>query len=175
MHIVLGLLGALVTILILLDRLGVDIGWLNPFAWRRRRSWRKQYQANPVYTLKKPMEVTALLAVAVAKSDGEMSAEQREGLRALLAEEFRVDDRKAAALINSSGFLLRDGEEVRENIEQVMAASRDAFSPEQVQAARSMLQRVATLDGEPSALQRELIARIESVWARGSEGEGDWH
>lgn len=40
MHIVLGLLGTLVTILWLLYRLaemGIDLGGLNPWAWRRRR------------------------------------------------------------------------------------------------------------------------------------------
>lgn len=40
MHIVLAVLGSLVTILILLNRLkglGIDFGWLNPFTWHRRR------------------------------------------------------------------------------------------------------------------------------------------
>jgi len=35
MHIILGVLGAIVTILVLLNRLadaGIDVGWLNPFA-----------------------------------------------------------------------------------------------------------------------------------------------
>ena len=167
MHVILGLLGAIVAILVLLNRLtdgGIDIGWLNPFAWRRRRAWRKRYQANPVYTLDKPMEVTALLSVAVAKSDGDMSAEQKEGLRQLLANEFSVDDRKASALINSSAFLLRDGEEVRSNLQKVLEPSLDAFTPEQTVAAQNLLERVATLDGEMTPLQRELLDQVSTIW-----------
>ena len=37
MHIILGVLGAVITILILLNRLaeaGIDLGGLNPFLWR---------------------------------------------------------------------------------------------------------------------------------------------
>jgi len=44
MHFILGLLGTIVTILILLNRLadaGIDLGGLNPFLWHRRRKWRK--------------------------------------------------------------------------------------------------------------------------------------
>lgn len=44
MHIILSVLGAVITILILFNRLnanGIDIDWLNPFAWKRRRDWAK--------------------------------------------------------------------------------------------------------------------------------------
>ena len=40
MHIILGALGSIVTILYMLDRLGIDIGGLNPFYWYRRRAFR---------------------------------------------------------------------------------------------------------------------------------------
>ena len=45
MHIIIGLLGSLVTIFYLLDRLGVDIGGLNPFYWYRRRAFAKKFGA----------------------------------------------------------------------------------------------------------------------------------
>ena len=54
MHIILGMLGTIVTILILLNRLaeaGIDIGGLNPFLWNRRRKWKKMYQGNPVFKI----------------------------------------------------------------------------------------------------------------------------
>ena len=37
MHIIIGFLTALATLLYALDRLGVDLGWFNPWAWKRRR------------------------------------------------------------------------------------------------------------------------------------------
>lgn len=72
MHI-LAILGAIITILILMRRLddaGIDIGWLNPFLWRRRRKWRNQLEANPLFSIESPRDLAALLAVAVAKRDG---------------------------------------------------------------------------------------------------------
>ena len=59
MHIIFGLLGTIVTILILLNRLadaGIDLGGLNPFLWSRRRKWRKQYEGNPVFKIENPMD-----------------------------------------------------------------------------------------------------------------------
>ncbi|MCU7915671.1 MAG: hypothetical protein KZQ65_07135 [Candidatus Thiodiazotropha sp. (ex Gloverina cf. vestifex)] len=81
MHIVLGALGAIITILILVHRLsdsGIDIGWLNPFAWKRRREWAKKYHANPAFSLSDPMEVTALIMIAIAKSEGDISSQQKQ-------------------------------------------------------------------------------------------------
>jgi hypothetical protein len=51
MHVIMGALGLVVTILVLankLSRAGIDIGWLDPFKWNRRRKWKQVYHANPV-------------------------------------------------------------------------------------------------------------------------------
>ena len=42
MHVILGILTALITVLYLLDRMGIDLGGMNPFYWRRRRAWAKK-------------------------------------------------------------------------------------------------------------------------------------
>lgn len=75
MHIVLGFLGIIVTILVLLNRLaeaGIDLGGLNPYLWHRRRKWRNKYQGNPVFKIENPMDATAILMVAATKADGDM-------------------------------------------------------------------------------------------------------
>jgi hypothetical protein len=46
---ILAILGAVVSILILLNRLanaGINLGGLNPFLWYRRKKWRNQYEGN---------------------------------------------------------------------------------------------------------------------------------
>ena len=81
MHIIIGLLGSIVTILYLLTRLtslGLDFSRLNPFHWRRRRAWAKKYQGDPIYTIEDPMQVAALLIVGAAKLDGDLTAEQKK-------------------------------------------------------------------------------------------------
>ncbi len=80
MHIILGVLGIVVTILILLNRLsesGIDIGWLNPFSWYRRRKYRQQHDLNPIFKLESPLDIAALYLVGVAKADGDITVSQK--------------------------------------------------------------------------------------------------
>jgi uncharacterized tellurite resistance protein B-like protein len=165
MHIVLGIIGAIVTILILLNRLadaGVDLGGLNPVLWHRRRQWRQRYQGNPIFAMDKPMEVTALLMAAMAKADGDITTEQKQLVLSLFEEEFHLSRRDAAGLLTMSTHLLGDGREVREKASQVLAPSRANFTPEQAESALSLLQRVANCEGEPSELQREFMQTLET-------------
>ena len=82
MHIILGILGAIVTILILLNRLaeaGIDLGGLNPFSARRLRKWQQKFEGNPLFALDDPVEVAAVLVVATANIAGVVTAEERTG------------------------------------------------------------------------------------------------
>ncbi|MEL7185312.1 MAG: TerB family tellurite resistance protein, partial [Pseudomonadota bacterium] len=81
MHVVIALLGSIVTILYLLDRLGVDIGWLNPFHWMHRRRWSKKFDGDPIYAVEEPMHVAALLVIGIARLDGDISAEQKQSAK----------------------------------------------------------------------------------------------
>ncbi|MEM9689514.1 MAG: TerB family tellurite resistance protein, partial [Pseudomonadota bacterium] len=80
MHIILGFLTSVITILYLIDRLGVDIGGLNPFAWARRRRFRNRYEGDPVYAVEDTMEIAALLIAGMARTDGDMTTEQKTAI-----------------------------------------------------------------------------------------------
>lgn len=57
MHIILGILGSVVTILYLVSEIsekGGKLGEFNPFAWYRRRKWQKKYHADPAFSLDRP-------------------------------------------------------------------------------------------------------------------------
>jgi len=57
MHIILGILGSIVTILYLVSEIsekGGKLGKFNPFAWYRRRKWQKKYHADPAFSLDRP-------------------------------------------------------------------------------------------------------------------------
>ncbi|MCG8084074.1 MAG: hypothetical protein JAZ13_00040 [Candidatus Thiodiazotropha taylori] len=123
MHIILPVLGAVITILILLNRLesnGIDIGWLNPFAWKRRREWAKKYHANPVYSLDNPMQVTALVMAALAKSEGEISAEQKKEILGKYQEVFHLSEKAAGDLFSSVIFLIKDDLLAVQNVEKLL-------------------------------------------------------
>jgi len=160
MHIVLGALGAIVTILILVNRLsdnGIDIGWLNPFAWKRRREWAKKYHANPIYSITNPLEATALIMVALAKSEGEMSSDQKREIICKFKDVFHLDEEKSSALLASSSFLLKDDPQAVSNMGKLLAPSIDKFSPEQAASALELMTHIANFDSPANAFQNEVI------------------
>lgn len=164
-HIILGAL-VVVTILVLLNRLqegGIDIGWLNPFAWKRRRDFRKKYQAHPAYSLSDPMDVAALFMLAVAKADGEITKQQKDALLNMFESEFKLSSSEANALLGSSSHILGNGKDVQENPKKVISKSIDAFTPEQLESMQQLLQSIAAVDGEATANQTQLIHKISAV------------
>src|SRR5262245_52691087 len=105
MHIVLGALAILVTLLILLKRLadaGIDLAGLNPFLWRRRKQWLDKMSGNPLFLISDPKEVAAILAVGVAKIDGDMTGDDKRTLLNEFESTFAMKARGASELLGSS-------------------------------------------------------------------------
>lgn len=174
MHILIGLLSSLVTILWLLDRLGIDLGGLNPWAWRRRRNWRKKYTANPVFSIDSPMQTTALLVVATAKADGDMSAEEKQAIQAAFESTFQLSAKDASGLFLASAHLLGTGEEVRAQLKRVIDPSRDKFSDEQARSAVELLEQIAALGGGASQVQRDFVGEARALLVRDTQAPGAW-
>ena len=165
MHIIIGFLGSVVTILFLLRQLaelGFDLGGLNPFLWHRRRQWMQRSQGNPIYQMDNPMDVTALMMVAVAKSDGDMTSEEKHKILEMFRDEFELTKRDASDLMVASVYLLRDGSELRTNVGKVMARCIDKFTREQALSASTMISSVAGISGTPNEIKNELVRTILS-------------
>lgn len=176
MHIVLGALGSIVTILWLLHRLaemGIDLGGLNPFLWRRRRKWKKHHDANPVFKIDSPLDVTALLMTAVAKESGDMSSEEKAEILKIFADEFHLSKTEAAGLLISSSHLLGKGDEVREKLNTVLEPSLSKFTDEQSKSAVELLRRISLVDGPCNELQEKLIKNISEIFQSTSQA-GKW-
>lgn len=177
MHIVLGLLGAVITILILLNRLaeaGIDLGGLNPFLWHRRRQWRKKLEGNPVYSVDSPMDATALLIAATAKIDGDMSAEEKQTILSLFESEFHLSKREASGLLISSTHLLGKGDEVYENPERVLKPSLEVFTREQADSAMDLLDKASRVDSPDNELKRKFVERVNAVFKERFASKGKW-
>lgn len=172
MHILIGLLTAIATLLFALERLGVDIGWINPWAWRRRRRWMKQLDVNPAFNLESPMEAVALLVLATARVDGDLSSEEKASIRALFEMEFKQSAENASSLLRSVTYLLADGEAVFRQPEKVLEKSFAKFTSDQKASSVEMLERVAAVGGEPSAAQRAFVKKIAVLFQGGGSSEG---
>jgi hypothetical protein len=177
MHILLGLLGIIVTILILLNRLaeaGIDIGGLNPFLWNRRRKWKKEYEGNPVFQINNPMDATAILMVAAAKADGDLAKEDKTHLLQTFEKEFNLSKKDAAGLLISSSHLLGDGTEVRGNVKKFLEQSKPKFSQHQIGAAIELIGNAAGEPGQRHPNAEELLSNVRSALQTSPEGSGSW-
>lgn len=178
MHIILGVLGLIVTILVLLNRLaeaGIDLGGLNPFLWRRRRAWRQKFEANPIFSLEDPQEVAGLLVVGVAKIDGEVSAEEKRALLSEFENTFALKPRQASEMLGSSVYILGDADVLRTQLDGVLNNTKDRFTPEQAASLLSMMERIATVDGTPTDEQRQLIEGVRARLSPPKTPEGTWN
>jgi hypothetical protein len=111
LHYLIGLITAVAMLIFALSRLqraGLDLNALNPFLWYRRAQWKKLYATKPLYALDKPMEIAALLLVATAKCEGEVSAQQEKFLLDTFKNDFHLSDKEASELLAASAYLLRN-------------------------------------------------------------------
>ncbi|MEL6949794.1 MAG: TerB family tellurite resistance protein [Pseudomonadota bacterium] len=166
MHIILGALSSIVTILWLLHRLadmGIDLGGLNPWLWHRRRKWRQKYESNAIFHVTSPMEVAALLIAGTAKADGDMSSEEKAEILRIFEDEFGLSKRDAAALLISSTYLLGKGNELYSKLRDVLKPSEGKFSEEQAESTLALMRRIAGQDGDAHEAKDALITEAEEL------------
>ena len=169
MHIILGVLGTVVTILVLLNKLqenGIDVGWLNPFSWARRRKFRKEYELSAAYTLDNPMDVAALFILGIAKTEGDISKEQKSRILALFTSEFKLSELKSQELLTASAHILGRGDDLFDSTARVLHRSKDQFNAEQIKSVLYMMNEVAIVEGDPNSRQLKLIKAFEDSFPK---------
>jgi len=178
MHVVIGVLTAvagLIWALVALQRAGVSLGALDPFAWYRRMQWQKKYADKPLYSLTDPMDVAAVLLLATAKCEGEVSAEQKQTLLKIFESEFSLSTDEAADLLVASAHLLRNEVYVVDNLDRVLERSHKRFTPEQIGSLLSLMKRVAELEGPANEEQSKLISATKQCFEDCAKPRGQWN
>jgi uncharacterized tellurite resistance protein B-like protein len=177
MHIILGALGLIVTILILFSRLsnaGIDIGWLDPFKWNRRRKWRQAYHANPLFDIEDPMKSTACLMYTMSKCSGDISQEEKAIILDIFKNVFKLTDREATDLLSTCSFLVKDEDVIKNNLSNFLRPSIDNFAEEQKQSAYSLIEKIAFCEGNPSEKQSEFLNQIKEAFKSKKEQFRKW-
>jgi hypothetical protein len=160
---VLAILTALTAILWALYRLhtsGVDLNAFNPFYWLRRRKWQNQINTKPIHLIENPMEAAALLVVATAKLDGEITRELKRFVIQLFINEFSVTEKVAGDLYATSSYLLKDVDNIVGEVRLILAPCKDAFKPNHIATLVEMLHKVAGEESSPTVAQNELILEV---------------
>ncbi len=177
MHIILGILGSIITILYLVSEIsekGSKLGKFNPFAWYRRRKWQKKYYADPAFSLDSPMESVAGLMYVMAKCSGEITREQKECILNLFQIEFRLSEDKARELLSSSSFLLKDEDQIIDHLKDFLKPSLAKFDAEKRASALDLLQKVADCEGNRTGKQEEFMNQLMPFFQETAAPERKW-
>ena len=165
MHIVIGFLSSVVALLWILYRLeemGISLGGLNPFHWRRRRAWRKKYEADPIYALEDPVEVAAAVVVAIARLDGDISASQKAVALDEFSKAFSLDNRAALQLYGAVSHLLGQPQVIDKQVAGLLERHGKLFTHEQVESVLAMMSAVASADGGLSEQQTQFLGEFRN-------------
>lgn len=173
MHIF-GLLTLIASILFLLDRLGVDIGWLNPWHWRRRRAWSKQYHGDPIFSVEDPLHIASLLIIGVAKIEGDLTAEQKQAVKSQFSNRFSLSDKESSDLIGSAAHLLAAPQLVGDQLKTLAQRNKERFSSDQAESMLTMMDEVASAEGRLTEEQREYVATMRSLFVSKPQSDGAW-
>ncbi|MEX1034002.1 MAG: TerB family tellurite resistance protein [Cellvibrionaceae bacterium] len=163
MHILIGLVTAIAGLIWALYRLqdaGLNLNALNPFYWVRRRQWEKQLGTKPVHRLTDPMEAAALLVVAAAKLEGEVTRELKAEVIELFQKEFGIDQRQAREYYAASSHLLTDVVDVVAEVKDVLAPTLTQFQSRHKQSLIQMLNTISASEGASTPEQVALIAEV---------------
>lgn len=174
MHILLGLLGSVVTILYILDRVGIDLGGLNPFYWYRRRAFAKKYGADPIFSIEDPLHVASLLVIGTAKLEGDLTAAQKATAQDQFEKNFSMDSRAASELFGSAAHLLAAPQLLDSQLMKLADKNASRFSKEQVASLVDMMTTVASADGGMSSTQEAFINGVRSKFVQQEQPQGTW-
>jgi uncharacterized tellurite resistance protein B-like protein len=174
MHILIAFLGTLVTVFYLLDRLGIDIGGFNPFHWRRKRAWSRQYHGDPVYSIEDPLQVAALLVLGVAKLDGVISAGQNKVALEQFESVFSLDAKEASELVTSAIHLLGAPQIIDAQLKGLSDKNKSLFTQEQADSMIELMLEVVSADGEVTPAQSEFIESMRTHFIPPHQNQGTW-
>jgi hypothetical protein len=92
----------------------------------------------------------------------------------MFEDEFRLSGPAAASLLTSSTHLLGTGDEVRDNLNRVLAPSLDEFTSTQAESAVAMLKEISETAGPPSQLQTALVEQARACLLATPGAENEW-
>jgi len=139
---------------------------LNPFEWLRRSQWQREHGTKPLYRLRDPTEVAAVLLLGTAKCKGDVTATQKARLRETLTTVLKLPAPEADDLIVAASFLVRDEVYIVDNLSRILASTRRVLSAEQKASVLNLMEDMAKVDGPANAEQRKLIDQTVAIFNR---------
>jgi hypothetical protein len=177
MGIILEIVGIGITLmfgLAALKRAGIDVGWLNPFTFFHRMAWKKKVSVPPLYNLQHPVDVAAVLGMAVVKSTGEITSDQKQGLIDLYSKHLNANPTEANDLWIASSHLMRRSLVEASEIPDILSRSAEKFSNFHIESLFALMADARALDKSTHANQTALIEAVKVFFAKRNPDAKSW-
>lgn len=177
MHIVIGVITALAGLIFALNKLqnaGVDLNAFSPFTYLRRRRWEKKFGTKPMHGVTETMDAAALLVVAVAKQDGEITRDTKMDVLKMYEEEFGISRKKAIELFSSSTYMLNGEMNLAGEVKNILAPTKEKFDDENTKTLLSMLEKISVAEDSASTEQLDLIKAVKKEFRVYEEKPTNW-
>lgn len=177
MGVILQVLGLVITFTMAMEalrRFGIDVGWLNPLTFFRRRAWKKKVSVPPLYALNHPVDVVAVLALATVQTTGTITAEQKSGVQALLREHLGLSEADAANLWLASAHLLRNRPLAVSELPDLLARSADKFTDYHVQTLKTIMRSASLMDSSANTAQQQLLTAVDAYFTKRNAAKEPW-
>lgn len=120
-------------------------------------------------------EAAAVIIVGTLKQEGEISREQKQTVITLFTDNFNLENQDAADLFSSSSHLVHDNElNFDQSVPHILKLSMKQFTPEMIVTFLSLLEDVATLEGQPTKAQTDIIEMVRDVFKRENKNNVNW-
>jgi hypothetical protein len=171
---VLGLIVSYVLAMEALRRFGIDLGWLNPLTFFRRRSWRNKVTTPPLYTLQHPVDVVAVLALATVQTTGAISTQQKAGVQQLLRDKLSLSEADATNLWLASSHLLRNRALELSEVPVVLKPSAEKFTAYHIETLQATMREAALIEPPINAAQQQLIDAVGAFFTQTKTSPRSW-
>lgn len=168
MHIVIAIASAIGAILFFIIRVGMaaraakELGGAASDAVGavRRARFRRKTTRSPLTQLEDPREAVAALMVAISKTEGDLTSEQIDTMKRLIADRLAFDD--PAELLAHARWLTHEAAEPGVIVQRVSSFLASNCNEEQKADIIAVLTEVAEVDGPPSPIQQQTINHLKN-------------
>lgn len=165
MHILLGILGFIGGLGMLLWRIKLATDAARSIAgtaidaknYMRRRRFEKRADADPLEDIDDPREAAAIMMAALACYDGTMSEREEKIILDEIQNQFNADKNIAIELLAHGRWLAKDVGDLNSFFARLLPSITRHCAPKEKRDLISMLENVASADGDPSDLEKDAI------------------
>lgn len=120
------------------------------------------------------MSAAAVILLAVAKIDGEISKEEKDAILQVFLTDFHLSDEQARGLLVSTSFLIKDEMSLLGQAASILERSLARFTKDQVDSFLAMLRKVADIEAGSQDKKAALIAEVSAVFQPENKNDSTW-